>query len=247
MSRPLQSLPVHEKPSGSFASMLSPEEFDRFQERTQLAHKRAGTYLYLEGDPSDYFYFLYEGTVKIQKSTSDGKELTITLLGSGDMAGEYGNLNAVRHDFSARVSAASTIGVIKKTEIEALIKESGAFSLKMMQWMGSNTLKEQSKFRDLLLYGKNGALASTLIRLTTTYGAGSEHETVVLQQKLTNAELGEYIGLSREGVNRCLNEWKKAGVISYENGCIVIHDMLYLRGLCNCPLHNLCSSEICRL
>ncbi|SDW12880.1 CRP/FNR family transcriptional regulator, anaerobic regulatory protein [Marinococcus luteus] len=247
MSRPLQSLPAHEKPSGSFASMLSPEEFDRFQARTQLSYKRAGTYLYSEGDPSDYFYFLYSGTVKIQKSTSDGKELTITLLGSGDLAGEYGSLQAVSHDFSAKVTADSMAGVIKKTEVEALIKESGTFSLKMMQWMGSNTLKEQSKFRDLLLYGKNGALASTLIRLSTTHGIGSEHGTIVLQLKLTNAELGEYIGLSREGVNRCLNVWKKAGVISYENGCIAIHDMLYLRGLCNCPLHNLCSSEICRL
>lgn len=246
MSRPLQSLPVHEKPGGSFASMLSPEEFDRFQARTQPAHKRAGTYLYLEGDPSDYFYFLYNGTVKIQKSTSDGKELTITLLGSGDLAGEYGDLNAVRHDFSAKVATDSLVGMIKKTQIEALITESGTFSLKMMQWMGSNTLKEQSKFRDLLLYGKNGALASTLIRLSTTYGADTENGTV-LQLKLTNAELGEYIGLSREGVNRCLNEWKKAGVLSYENGRIVIHDMLYLRRLCNCPLHNLCSSEICRL
>ncbi|MDZ5782151.1 Crp/Fnr family transcriptional regulator [Marinococcus luteus] len=246
MSRPLQNLSLHEKPSGSFASMLSPEEFERFQERTQLAHKRAGTYLYLEGDPSDYFYFLYEGTVKIQKSTSDGKELTISLLGSGDLAGEYGNLNAVRHDFSARVSVASTVGVIKKTDIDALIKASGTFSLKMMQWMGSNSLKEQSKFRDLLLYGKNGALASTLIRLSTTHGSDRGSGTV-LQLKLTNTELGEYIGLSREGVNRCLNEWKKAGVISYENGRIVIHNMLYLRRLCNCPLDNLCSSEICRL
>ncbi|GEK58344.1 Crp/Fnr family transcriptional regulator [Marinococcus halophilus] len=247
MGRPLQSLPVHENPDGSFASLLSPEEFERFQARTHLAHKRAGTYLYREEDPSDYFYFLYEGTVKIQKGTSDGKELTITLLGRGDLAGEYGSLQAVRHDFSAKVAAASTVGVIKKTEIEALIRDSGAFSLKMMRWMGSNTLKEQSKFRDLLLYGKNGALASTLIRLSTTYGAARENGTVVLQLKLTNAELGEHIGLSREGVNRCLNEWKKAGVLSYENGLIVIHDMLYLRRQCNCPLHNLCSSDICRL
>ncbi|MNC58933.1 Anaerobic regulatory protein [compost metagenome] len=52
------------------------------------------------------------------------------------------------------------------------------------------------------------------------------------------------IGTTRESVNRLLSTYKEEGVISYEQGQIIIHDLLYLKSIVNCPN---CPPEICRI
>jgi CRP/FNR family transcriptional regulator len=113
-----------------------------------------------------------------------------------------------------------------------------------MKWMGLMQRTTQSKFRDLMLFGKTGALASTLIRLTNTCGEKSEDGSIKLAIKLTNTDLANMIGTTRESVNRLLSTYKEEGVISYEQGQIIIHDLLYLKSIVNCPN---CPPEICRI
>lgn len=67
--------------------------------------------------------------------------------------------------------------------------------------MGQMHRVTQSKFRDLMLFGNPGALCSTLIRLSNTSGEESGRH-ILISKKLTNSELGELIGATRESVNR---------------------------------------------
>jgi CRP/FNR family transcriptional regulator len=92
----------------------------------------------------------------------------------------------------------------------------------------------QSKFRDLLLFGKSGALASTLIRLSNTHG--EEHEEgIYLRIKLKHTEIADLIGTTREGVNRMLSAWKEEGTINIVSGHNIIRGIEDLRKISNCP------------
>ncbi|UUZ85022.1 helix-turn-helix domain-containing protein [Paenibacillus sp. P26] len=101
----------------------------------------------------------------------------------------------------------------------------------------------QTKFRDLMMFGKPGALCSLLIRLNNSYGeaCGKHHRIAV---KMNNTEMAEMIGATRESVNRMLSEMKKEDVIDMESGHVIIKDLDYLRDVCHCEN---CPKDICRL
>src|SRR5690606_19192373 len=102
----------------------------------------------------------------------------------------------------------------------------------------------QTKFRDLMMFGKPGALCSTLIRLYNTYGEMRKDGSVMIGKKLTNTELADMIGATRESVNRMLSDLKNAGAVSNENGYMVVKNIQYLKDICHCEN---CPVDICRI
>jgi len=115
-----------------------------------------------------------------------------------------------------------------------------------MKWMGLKHRTTQSKFRDLLLFGKSGALASTLIRMCNSFGV-MYADGIRLDLTINNTELADLIGSTRENVNRMLSALKDEGTISMVNGQILVHHLDRLRKTCQCPSFPACPVEICRL
>ncbi len=231
--------------SGScqIAQFLSPAYFEKLEQLMYTAQAAEGSHLFLEGDRADRLYYVIEGQVKVSKMTEDGKELVLYLLQSGDLFGEIGGFGEVHHTLNAEVLQDSKIGVIQQKDLEILIYQHGEFAVQFMKWMGLVNRTTQSKFRDLMLYGKTGALASTIIRLSNSYGTLQE-DGIRIGIQLTNTDLANLIGTTRESVNRLLSSYKDDGVISYDHGHLVIHKLHVLRSICHCGD---CPLEICRI
>ena len=94
--------------------------------------------------------------------------------------------------------------------------------------MSDHFRKTQTKFRDLVLNGKRGALFSTLIRMSNSYGIQKDNG-ILIDLPLTNQELANFCGTSRESTNRILSELKKNKIISVKKGKILIWDLQYLK------------------
>lgn len=101
----------------------------------------------------------------------------------------------------------------------------------------------QTKFRDLILNGKKGALYSTLIRMANSYGVETENG-ILINIDMTNQELANFCGATRESINRMLSNLRKKGVISFQNKKITIHDLQYLKDEINCEN---CPVSYCRI
>lgn len=201
-------------------------------------------YLFLEHDESHELFYVLDGGVKITKTTEDGKELVLYTLHKGDLFGELGLDGETKHRFQSKTTADSVIGVIPTSDMEQIIIHNGEAALELIKWMGRMNQFIHSKLRDLMLYGKNGALSSTLIRLSHSYGK-IVPEGILINKKLKNNELAEMIGTSRETINRMLNGLKKIHVIDYcGTGEIIILDMEYLKLQCHCEG---CPIDICRI
>ncbi|QJC50951.1 Crp/Fnr family transcriptional regulator [Paenibacillus albicereus] len=206
----------------------------------------AGSYLFWEGEQADKLYIVLSGKVKLRKSTEDGKAFILSILQKGDLMGgpEAGRQSA--YGCSAEVAQDARIGVIVWKDLEELLLSSGELAVRWMNGMALQQRIAESKFRDLLLYGKPGALASTLIRLSNSYGrlrpGGLE-----IGLRLTNAELAEFIGTTRESVNRMLASMKHEGILSVQGGLITIVDLPALRRVCGCPGCPACPKEVCRI
>ncbi|RYM05816.1 Crp/Fnr family transcriptional regulator [Sporolactobacillus sp. THM7-7] len=224
--------------------MFSERSLDMLKRKMSVDYYRKGTNIFWEGDPSGKLFYVIRGRVKLLKSGDDGKDLALHYFMSDDLFGELNCFGCGEYSFTACAAANCTIGVIREQDVEEALLENTGLSLDFMKWAGAMNHYTQVKMRDLLFYGKNGALASTLIRMMHGYGR-NETDGVHYSIRLTNAELAQLIGSTRETVNRMLQAWKKDGAIDYRHGSIVIKDLNYLKSICHCE--DRCPMNICRL
>lgn len=232
----------------NFCSYQNTDIFSKqtFQYLESIMHSKKvekDHYLFVDNDPADRLYYLRKGQIKITKMNEEGKELVLYIFQEGDLIGELGNSLNSLYNYSARATRGCDVGVIQQKDLERMISQHGEVAVEFMRWMSNMHSITRSKFRDLMLYGKKGALCSTLIRLANSYGI-MKQEGIVLSERFTNTDLAELIGTSRETVNRMLNQLKKDGAITFKDGTFTIISLEYLKTACSCED---CPIEICRI
>ncbi|WP_432777199.1 Crp/Fnr family transcriptional regulator [Brevibacillus gelatini] len=201
--------------------------------------------LFIDGETADKLYLLESGQIKLTKTTSDGKELTLQVFGAGELVGMVGLFEPdVAYTSTATMHEPGEVIVIQRSALEKLLLENGEFCVDFLRWMAIMNRRIQSKFRDLLLNGKIGAFYSTLIRMSNTYGEERE-DGILIKLSLTNRDLAQFIGLTRESVNRMLADLKKQGVIEIlPHGYLLVKDLEYLKEAICCDD---CPPEICQM
>ena len=125
------------------------------------------------------------------------------------------------------------VAVINNEVLERKLFENSELAFEFMKWMSDHFRRTQTKFRDLVLLGKKGALYSTLVRMTNSYGIVKD-DGILIDIPLTNQELANFCGTSRESTNRMLNDLRKNEILSISKGKITIHDLAYIKKEINC-------------
>ncbi|WP_281883599.1 Crp/Fnr family transcriptional regulator [Paenibacillus sp. YYML68] len=225
-------------------SLFSEDNLNRLKTIMYAKQVNAGSFLFWEGDAANQLYYVKKGSVKISKTTDAGTKVTLYMHHAGDLFGQITPFQQSMLSYDAEVMEDAEIGVIQQKDLEVLLWQHGELAVDFMKWMGMMHQMTQTKFRDLMLYGKTGALCSLLIRLSNSYGS-PQGDHIVIEKKLTNSEMAEMIGATRESVNRMLSDLRKNDVIAVEkSGQITIQDFVYLRDICHCEN---CPLEICRV
>lgn len=223
--------------------IFSIESINLLKQHMKIVKLQSGDHLFIEGDRVNNLYFVIEGTITLYKSTEDGKILTLNYYEADDMFGEYPSDEKTRAMESAKAMEDVVVGIIDIHDIEICLWNHRDFSIEFTKWVSYSQQLTQTKLRDLMFFGKNGALASVIIRMTNTYGLQKEGKWEITK-KFTHDEIACLIGTPRETVTRMLSQFKKDGLIEYERGFISVIDVEGLRGICrceDCPLH------VCRL
>lgn len=229
----------------TFIEQVSPGFVEQLEQIGTKKNYIAGSVLFIDGENADHFFLIECGQVKLAKTTEDGKELTLQVFTGGEIVGISGLFEQnITHTASATMLEAGTLSVINRSNLENILMKNGEFCVEFLRWMAIMNRRMQSKFRDLLLNGKTGALYSTLIRMCNSYGEQRDDGTLI-NLSLTNRDLANFIGLTRETVNRMLADLKKLGVIDIlPQGHLLIKDLNYIKEAIFCDD---CPPEICQI
>ena len=223
---------------------ISPELNNLLAEIHHLKKIEKGSFLFQEGLNADELFVIQSGKVQVGKIIPDGRELALRLCSAGDLIGELSLFcPSPKYMLHAKVIESGEVAVIYKDQLEFRLQQNHALAFELMKWLTLQYRKSQTKFRDLILHGKKGALYSTLIRLSNSYGEHVE-DGILIDIQLTNQDLANYCGTSREVVNRMLSELRKKKVISNNKGMITIHDLAYLKVEIDCEN---CPIDICNI
>ncbi|WP_117168990.1 Crp/Fnr family transcriptional regulator [Paraliobacillus sediminis] len=192
-------------------------------------------FLFREGKEANEIYLLQSGIVQISKLTYGGKQLLFRVCKKHDIVGALTSFAGdPRFLLSCNVFTDGEVIGIKKDLLEKELLSNSTLTLEFIRWESAHMRKFQSKFRDLLLNGKKGALYSTLIRFSNSYGIETNNE-ILINLVITNQELGDFCATTKESVNRMLNELRQKNVISIDaNAKITIHDIAFLRETIGC-------------
>lgn len=148
-----------------------------------------GEYLFHEGDTARYFYIVRSGQIFITKYAMSGRVLSLRLASRGSLIGE---LPLYEKDpvyiFNAVAQSAAEVYAIEFPVLQSYLEKKPSLAINLLKIMGAHMHKQHSKFRDFLLYGKKGALYSTLIRLANSYGKETDGG-ILISVLLTNQEL----------------------------------------------------------
>lgn len=200
-------------------------------------------YIFLPDDEENMIYLVDTGEVFISKMQEEGKELILKLLSKDSIFGATRMyMKTTEYGTYAKAKTNTVIHGLNWQQFKSHLDNRIDLKNELIQFQEIETERYAAKIRDMLMHGKHGALAGILIRLSNSYGAKIDGD-VLIKTKLTNQELANMSGTTREGINRALNELKESGIISIDNKHIIIHDMISLRKVIHCER---CSIEFCQ-
>lgn len=185
---------------------------------------KAGTMIFMQDDPLTDVYFIQEGKVTIYKTDYDGKEQIINVLQKDDMFPHQGFFRKGNYPAHAEVLEDANIVNIPILSFENFILTNPQISIKMFKVLSGIIIDLQTRLGEKMLYTIHEQILLLLLRLAKRNGEeiDEDHRRITLQ--LTNSQLANMIGTSRETVSRTLTQLRKESIISTDsNGHLIVN------------------------
>ncbi len=201
-----------------------PEE--QLQEISNLLLERSyqkGRFIFMEGEPGEALYILKSGLIKLTKRLEDGREHILHFVNPGEIFAEVVLFDGGDYPATAEVQENSVVGVLRNQDIERLISQNPSMALGMLHIMSRRLRTAQEKVMNLALHDTARRLAFALIKMAEEHGI-KKPGGILINFNLTNQELANLTGSSRETINRMLNGFKRAGAIDVDRQQIMVLD-----------------------
>jgi len=174
-----------------------------------------------EGDSTDSLYFIESGVVKVYLSDENGKEIIVNNHKTGEYFGELALIDDATRSASVMTTEKSVFKIIARVEFEKFLEKHPKIALSLIKVLTQRIRNLTDNVRSLALMDVYGRVAKTLISLSEVDG-----EKQVIKDKLTQQDIANRVGASREMVARILKDLTFGGYISNVDRRIVINEKL---------------------
>jgi CRP/FNR family transcriptional regulator len=183
-----------------------------------------------EGDPGEAFYVILGGTVAIVRTSTDGRETILSILKDRDFFGEMSVLDTSTRSASVRAMTNVVLGVIERDPFLDLIDHTPGIGRLLVVALSERLRAANQLITSTASQDIRSRLATLLLNLMQSFGEPTETGTRI-SLRLTNQELANMIGTTRETVNRTLNRFWDEHMIDMRTTHIVLTDLEKLRAL----------------
>jgi CRP/FNR family transcriptional regulator, cyclic AMP receptor protein len=204
---------------------LTEEEFLKLEALLDCKSASKYSMLYDCGEPSDKVYFLLKGTIKTCTLSSDGREVIKTILHPLSMFGELGMVGEqYRHESAFTMNQEVVFCTLSVTAFQSLMRSNHSLCLKVLQLIGSRLLKAEQKLESLIFKDARARIIDFLKESASKRGRQVGYE-MLFKHCLTQQDIANLTGTSRQTVTSVLNELRKENLIYFNRNTILIRDM----------------------
>ena len=199
----------------------------------ELTETRYGKhdYIFREGDPTEYFHIVKEGTVKCVKSTPEGKECTLKMLMPGDLfCCDAAAFDGTAHPGSAQPMGDVSILRMKKKSYFEMLRRNPDAAMEVIKYLGNRLNEAQEKTKDLALDRADQRLASLLVDLATRNGI-PDPNGIRLMVRMTRQDMANMVGITTETAIRIMSRFKRDRLVSGTANRLLIRDLKGLKAL----------------
>jgi CRP-like cAMP-binding protein len=179
--------------------------------------------LFKEGDAGDRLFVVVDGKLKLGTTSNDGRENLLSILGPGDMFGELSLFDPGPRTATATAVVDSKLLALAHDQVIGWVKEHPQVSLQLLGRLAQRLRKANDVLSDLVFADVPGRVAKAIIELGQRFGTQKPNGLHV-NHELTQEELAQLVGASRETVNKALADFATRGWVKLEPRAVIILD-----------------------
>jgi len=183
-----------------------------------------GQTLFKEGDAGDRLFVVVDGKLKLGTTSNDGRENLLSILGPGDMFGELSLFDPGPRTATATAVVDSKLLALANDQVIGWVKEHPQVSLQLLGRLAQRLRKANDVLSDLVFADVPGRVAKAIIELGERFGT-REDDGLHVNHELTQEELAQLVGASRETVNKALADFATRGWIRLEPRAVIVLDI----------------------
>jgi CRP-like cAMP-binding protein len=182
-----------------------------------------GTILFAEGDGGDQLYVIAEGKLKLGTSSGDGRENLLSILGPGEMFGELSLFDPGPRTSTATAVTDAKLLSLGQEKLLPWLVENPKVSLQLLARLAQRLRRTNEAVGDLVFSDVPGRVAKALIDLGERFGKKTD-DGLFVHHDLTQEELAQLVGASRETVNKALADFAGRNWLKLDGRAVLITD-----------------------
>ena len=197
---------------------LPPATLDHITTYVRRRSVPKGTVIFRKGDPGVGLIGVLSGAVKISVASADGRDVVLNIIREGEVFGEIALLDGRARTADATTMSDCELMTIERREFIPFLRSQPDVTLKLMEILCSRLRRTSEQVQEVTFLNLSTRLAKTMIRLAEKAKDSDRGGKVTITQR----EISQIVGRSRESTNKRLRAWQKSGWIRLERGSVTV-------------------------
>jgi CRP-like cAMP-binding protein len=203
--------------------ILGPALLQQLRSHARVRTVEKGATIFAKGDIGSSLFAILDGQVKVISFSAQGKYAVLNVLSPGDIFGEIALLDGGERTADVIAISDCKLIVIERRDFLPLVHSSPDISQKLIEVLCARLRNTSRQVEEVMFLDLSAKLAKTLLRLAENAGGQ--------RIALTQSEVAQMIGASRESTNKQLRDWENLKWIHLERGEIVLIDIASLAAI----------------
>jgi CRP/FNR family cyclic AMP-dependent transcriptional regulator len=182
-----------------------------------------GETVFAEGEQGDNLYIVLAGKVKIGRRAVDGRENMLSVMGPSDMFGELSLFDPGPRTATATVVTDARLASLAHASLRPWIADRPDIAEQLLRVLARRLRRTNDALADLIFTDVPGRVAKQLLALSERFGT-QEGDGLRVHHDLTQEELAQLVGASRETVNKALADFASRGWVRVDSRALTILD-----------------------
>jgi CRP/FNR family transcriptional regulator, cyclic AMP receptor protein len=199
-------------------SVLHPADLARLATKFRPIRYGRGEMIFREGEPAERLFLIDQGRVKLTIASASGQELMIGVLGRGQIFGELAVIDRGPRAMDARAMERSRVYALESDVFWTLLENRPALARRLLELMARRLRRADQATQDLVFFDAPTRMARKLLQLAEEHGEPAGDNSVRINVRVTQEELAQMVGVTRESANRLVASFADRGWIDWNDG-----------------------------